>query len=302
MRTQIVSVSGGLSSFEALRRTLETHGKANTIAVFADVKGYADKHHWSPLPAIEPLLHERFGGESRDTYRFLWQMAEALDMPITRLEDGRTVFNLYAEKRAFRLSVGTFWYAPCSEALKRFLIADWIQNNFQPGTFDLVLGMKWDEAHRTDKARVWWSKRLGYAVNVYSPLADKPYVENCDLSVIARRAGIEVSDSYALGFKNDNCSGACVHAGQGQFAQLYHARPGVYHYWKWQERNLQSLWGKRVTILKDERGGETTPMSLAEFEPRILAGDYRALDMGGCGCFTNALIADFLAQAEVIPQ
>ena len=34
----IVNVSGGLTSFEALRRTIERHGKDSTVAVFADTK------------------------------------------------------------------------------------------------------------------------------------------------------------------------------------------------------------------------------------------------------------------------
>ena len=34
----IVNVSGGLTSFEALRRTIEPHGKENTHAYFADTK------------------------------------------------------------------------------------------------------------------------------------------------------------------------------------------------------------------------------------------------------------------------
>ncbi len=295
----IVSVSGGLSSFEALRRVIAHRGRENVIAVFADVKGYASNHHWSPVPAIEPMLHERFGGESADTYRFLWEMSYALDMPIERLEDGRTIFNLFASKRAFRLKAGAFWYAPCSEALKRHTIADWIEANFAPGEYEIALGMKWDEAHRTEKAQVWWAKRLGWEVRVFSPLADKPFVESCDISVTARRVGITTPDAYGEGFANNNCSGGCVHAGQGQFASLYQLRNGVFHSWAWQEHNLNRYWGKRATILKDDRGGVASSMSLDEFIPRIETGDYRQLDLGGCGCFTNAMIGDFLTQAEV---
>ncbi len=295
----IVSVSGGLSSFEALRRTIEQRGKENVIAVFADVKGRGDNHYWSPAPSIEPLLHERFGGESRDTYRFLWQMSYALDMPIERLEDGRTVFNVFADKRAFRLFVNGLFYAPCSEILKRFIISKWIEANLQPGEYEIALGMKWDEAQRTDKSQHWWRKRLGWDVRVYSPLAERPYVESCDISVQARRLGLDVSSSYDAGFEHDNCSGGCVNAGQGHYANLYEVRELVYLYWAWQEYHLNRYWGKTATILKSERGGKTTPMTLYEFIPRIKAGDYRRMDIGGCGCFSNALIAELLSQAEL---
>ena len=63
----IVSVSGGLSSYEALRRVVASRGRQNVVAVFADVKGDGATHApFSPAPAIEPLLHERYGGEARD--------------------------------------------------------------------------------------------------------------------------------------------------------------------------------------------------------------------------------------------
>lgn len=296
----IVSVSGGLSSFEALRRLIEQRGRENIVAVFADVKGRGENHYWSPVPAIEPLLQERFGGETRDTYRFLWQMSYSLDMPIERLEDGRDVFNLFMEKRAFRLFVAGRFYMPCSEALKRFVISNWIAEHFAAGEYEIALGMKWDEQHRIEAAQHWWSQRMGYEVRVFSPLAEAPYVESCDVSATVRQMGLDVPQSYGEGFEHNNCNRACANAGQGHFANLYEVAPEVYHYWAWQERWITAQWGKKVTILKDERGGETKPMTLYEFIPRIEAGDYRRLDIGGCGCFTSAFSGDLLAQAELV--
>ena len=106
METNIVSVSGGLSSFEALRRTIEKHGRENTVALFADVKGNGYSHFFSKFPHLSFLLHEYYGGESRDLYRFLWQISYELDIPIERIGSDKSIFTVQAEKRAIRLYTG----------------------------------------------------------------------------------------------------------------------------------------------------------------------------------------------------
>ena len=63
----IVNVSGGLTSFEALRRTIERHGKENTHAIFADTSI-----------------------EDEDLYRFLDDQERYFDITIERVKDGRT--------------------------------------------------------------------------------------------------------------------------------------------------------------------------------------------------------------------
>lgn len=295
----IVSVSGGLASAEVLRRVIEQRGRKNTVAVFADVKGTGASHFFSAAPAVDALLHERYGGESHDTYRFLWELSHALDIPIVRLEGVETIWTTFAQKRAMRLFVGTGFYCPASEQLKRLRIANWLQANFPPGSFDMALGMNWDEQHRLDRAATAWPALLGYPVRVWSPLMDKPYADDCSISLTMRNLGVTLPAAYENGFDHNNCGGGCVHAGQGHFAQLYNTKRDVYLYWAYMERQIQRYLGKGVTILKDERGGFTRPLSLFDFIPRIEVGDYQRLDLGGCGCFTNSAIATFLAQAEI---
>lgn len=297
-RTTIVSVSGGLGSAMALKRVLEQKGKSHTVAVFADVKGTGASHTFS-MPAIDALLHERFGGESRDTYQFLWRLAYALDIPIEHISGDASIWTVFASVRAMRLFTGSVFYCPASELLKRVRIGEWIKQRYAPGTYDLALGMNWDEDHRVQKAVYWWRQYLGWDVEVWSPLAEKPYMDDCSMSLAMHDLGVEIPDAYGEGFDHNNCGGGCVHAGQGHFANLYKNRRDVYLYWAYMERQIQRYLGKDVTILKDERGGETTRLSLYEFIPRIEAGDYRSLDIGGCGCFTNVAVARFLAQAEI---
>lgn len=293
----IVSVSGGLGSFEALRRTIEAHGKENTVAVFSDVKG-SGATHWFSMPAIDALLHERFGGESRDLYRFLWHISDALDIPIERLSGDATIWTQFAKSRAMRVWTGKGFYCPASELLKRERIAQWIEEHYKPGEYTMVLGMAWDEDHRVQKAKMWWSKRMGWDVPIIAPNAEQPYADNMTITAWLRARGIERSSSYDAGFEHDNCNRGCVHAGQGHFALLYNTDNPVYLYWAYMERQIQRYLGKDVTILKDERGGTTNPLSLYDFIPRIEAGDYRKIDMGACGCFTHSLF-DVLEASKV---
>ena len=73
-------------------------------------------------------------------------------------------------------------------------------------------------------------------------------------------------------------------AGQAQFAQLYKIRPSVYDEWERNEEDVRQHIGQNVSILKDRRGGETKPMTLAAFRERIETGDYDHDEWGGCGC------------------
>lgn len=279
----LVSFSGGLGSAEALKRTVDLYGKENVIALFADVKGSGLTHYWS-LPAVDQLLHERYGGETRDLYRFIWQVSAYLDVPVIRLENGSTVFRKFADQKAFRVFSGGMFVHGCSEHLKRGEILKWIQNSgLQAGQYSMVLGFGWDEEHRLKSAQGYWRRKLGWDIEVTAPL----HVDTCETTKWLNQAGIEISRSYNELFEHDNCNGGCIAAGQAHFANLYHKRQEVYLYWAYMESSIQKVIGRNVTILKIERDGIARPLSLYEFIPRILAGDYPKNDWGGCGCFVG---------------
>jgi hypothetical protein len=295
----VLSTSGGMGSGFALKEAIAQEGRENVVAVFADVKGTGASHFWSDLPIIEQLLHERYGGESRDLYRFLWHLSNALDFPIHRIEDGRSIWAAFAQARAFRLNVNKRFFCKASEWLKRETIAQWLEANYQPGTYRMALGMGFWEGHRIANAQAYWRNRLGWDIEVYSPIADKG-IDQCVISDWLNEVGIEPSSAYTRGLPHDNCGGICVQAGQNQFAEVYQHEPERYLYAAWQEMRLRQIVGIDATILKDERGGTAKPMSLYEFEPRILAGDWNKRDLGGaCSCFTTPAMTAFLAQIEV---
>lgn len=306
MQKIIVSVSGGLGSAYALDMCIKKYGRENVVAVFADVKGSGNSHFWSEFPHLETLLHERFGGESRDTYEFLWQLSYALDVPIERLGDDLSIYAVFGLTRSFRLVVGKSFLCKASEWLKRQAMANWIEANFEQGSFRLALGMGLFEGHRVENARHWWSNRLEYEVDVFSPMIElyledkQAYSDTCSYSDWANGIQLPVPKAYGQNYPHNNCGQKCVQAGQNQFAALYEDDFEGYMYMAYQEFNLRRLRGIDATILKMERDGVAFPITLMDFVEHIKTGDYNKRDLGGsCSCFTAPAIAAILGRAPL---
>lgn len=305
MQKIIVSVSGGLGSAYALKMCIEKYGRENVVAVFTDVKGSGYSHFWSDFPHLEYLLHERYGGESRDTYEFLWHLSYALDVPIERLGNDFSIYTVFGLTRSFRLMVGKSFLCKASEWLKREAMANWVEQNFEQGSFRLALGMGIFEGHRVENARHWWSNRLEYDVDVFSPMIEaynesKFYTDTCTYSDWLNSIEIPAPEAYGQNYPHNNCRKFCVQAGQNQFAAAYEDDFEGYMYMAYQESNLRRKRKIDATILKMERDGVVLPITLIEFVEHIKAGTYNKRDLGGsCSCFTAPAIATILGQAPL---
>jgi 3'-phosphoadenosine 5'-phosphosulfate sulfotransferase (PAPS reductase)/FAD synthetase len=257
----IVNVSGGLTSFEALRRTLEKHGKDNTHAVFADT-----------------LI------EDEDLYRFLDDQERYFDIKIERIADGRTPWQVMKDSRCIKLP--RIDMAPCSKALKRQAIDRAVNARYAEGEYTRVFGMDWTEMHRID--------RLTAALDpepVWFPLIEKPFVDKCQIAAFLEAIGIKVPRLYSLGFTHNNCGGGCVKAGQAHWARLWQTMPERYLLWEAKEQEIREHLGKDVTILRMHRNKQFHKVTLKEFRERLESGDtqYDKDDWGGCGCFIASL-------------
>lgn len=327
----IVSVSGGLGSAEALKRTIETYGKDNVIAVFADVKGDGSMP-WLGMPTITTLLNERFGGESRDTYRFIWQLSHALDIDIIRLEGTKTIWDAFIDAKAITPMTGV---CPASEQLKRERIAQWIeQQGYQPGQYAMVLGMGWDEEHRTKSSAAYWFKRMGWPVPVIAPNAKQAfyaYIPSSGRAIFTTyptdfkymyatkevtalwctELGCEIASAYKDGMDHDNCGKKCVLAGLSQYAIVYDIDREGYLWVAWMEWNVQRYLGKPYTILRNQRkDSAVVALSLYLFadsdtveaqlmnRPNIHLGNFNKMATGACTCFTDIdLLRDYVYRA-----
>lgn len=256
----IVNCSGGLTSFEALRRTLEAYGKANTHAYFADTQQ-----------------------EDEDLHRFLRDQERYFGIEIERVVDGRTIWEVWKERRCITLRLPTgSEVAPCALLLKREALDKVITARYRPGAYTRVFGYEWYEIDRMSRLEQDIAPEL-----TWFPLAEKPYVDKCHIAKFLESIGIAVPRLYRLGFEHNNCGGGCVKAGQAHWAHLYYTLPERYAFWEAKEEEFRQFLGKDIAILKDRRGGQSKPMTLRAFRLRLEAGDtdYDKDDWGGCGCF-----------------
>ena len=249
----IVSYSGGAASWAAAKLTQERiMGGADTMTLlFADT-----------------LV------EDEDTYRFLEEGAEKLGLPVTRIADGRTPFEVFRDVRF----LGTARVDPCSRILKRELLDRWVSEAAQQGPITQIAGLDWTEVHRFERLR----DRTSHPVR--APLIEFE-IDKADVHGMVAAAGIKQQRLYALGFQHANCGGGCVKAGQSAFAHLFRTMPERFEMWEREEEALRKQLGD-VAILRDRRGGTSTPLPLRQLRERI---EQQPLlipidEWGGCGC------------------
>jgi hypothetical protein len=253
----VIMFSGGIGSWGAARRVRERHPDAPITLLFADT-----------------LI------EDPDLYRFLDEAAEDVGGDLIRIAEGRTPWEVFRDVRF----LGNSRVDPCSRILKREVCDQWMDANADRATTTIYLGIDWTEDHRLTGVQGRMGK-LGWP-RIEAPLCDEPYVLKARLMDDLRERGIEPPRLYALGFPHNNCGGFCIKAGHAHFDLLRRALPDVYEASEAQEESLRDLLGD-VSVLKDRRGGESTPMSLREFRERMEAGGLQLdlFDWGGCGCF-----------------
>lgn len=278
----IVNVSSGLASAEALERTIARVGKEYTIGVFADVKGRSTHEH---------------AGEDVDNYRFLADIERWFGLEIVRIVEGRDIWQAMVDARAITLPVGKSKVARCSIDLKRKPIDQWVTTRYTPDTCVLVSGLDWAEPHRIAD---FTAAKAPY--RCWFPLNERPYMDKCHIADKWQARDIQPPALYAFGFSHANCGGFCVKAGQAHFALLYRTNKARYLYHAEKESEFRREINPAVTILRDRRGGTSTPLTLYEFADRLERGDaYDRDEWGGCGCFApirQERMDDLLLEAE----
>jgi len=139
--------SGGAASWMAARRVVEWHGTTDLTLLFTDTMT-----------------------EDEDLYRFLDEASANVGVPVTRLSDGRDIWQVFKDSRF----LGNTRADPCSRILKRDLSRRWIEEHCDPATTVIYLGMDWTEIHRLDRARIAW-----HPWRVEGPLTEPPRPERC---------------------------------------------------------------------------------------------------------------------------
>lgn len=252
---RVVLYSGGVGSFCAALGVREEHGTEDLILLFTDTRI-----------------------EDEDTYRFLRDGAAVLGGRLVEISDGRTPWEVFRDVRM----LGNSRVDPCSKLLKRDLGRRWLKEHQDPASAVIYVGVDWMEEHRFDRMRERW---LPWRIE--APLVQPPYLNKEQMHQVAEAMGLPRQRLYRMGAGHANCGGGCVKMGIGGFARLLRSFPARYLEWEREESRLREVLGD-VAILRDRRGGQTTPLPLSQLRERLSEGEECDLfEIGGCGCMVD---------------
>lgn len=252
----VVMFSSGAGSWAAARRYVDQHPSEDVTLLFADTRI-----------------------EDEDNYRFLHEAAADIDRELVIVADGRTPWDVFNDEHM----IGNNRVAICSRRLKQEPARKWLEANTDDAT-TVVVGIDWSEDHRLPAVQ------RGYAPRpVVAPLCEAPFIDKAAILADLRSRGIEPPRLYAEGFAHANCGGACVRAGQGQWAHLLKARPETFAEWERNEWDFRERFGFDVAILRDRRNNQTRPLLLSTLRERVenTPEQIDMFDIGGCGCFVD---------------
>lgn len=223
--------------------------------------------------------------EHPDTWRLMDSMSEKLGIEITYVayhpetkwqfvakEDRgnkdklHTPFDIFMQKGF----IGSPRNDPCSSLLKRETIYQYIISKYTPLNCIIAVGIHADEFDRSVAIREnWQNKRF----KTTFPIIDLPRTPEEDQSRLLQEwYGVSI-DLYEKGFEHNNCAGACVKAGQSQWARLWYYYPDVYNEWERLEQEWNDTWSSirgRRTILRITNAGKTRYISLKEFRQEVI--------------------------------
>jgi hypothetical protein len=239
VRRHVVQFSGGIGSFAVAVRVARKYGTRNLTLLIADT-----------------------GIEDDDLWRFADDTSRLLGVPLTKVADGRTPWEVFRDVRF----LGNDRLAPCTRLLKQVPCRRWMDEHADPADTLVYVGIEntpRDRARIPAIARNWkpWVTRF--------PLCGKwePIRTKEQLLEEARALGVTPPRMYELGFAHNNCGGTCVRAGQRQWRHLLQVLPERYAYAEEQEEELRKLLGD-VSILRARRGGESRPLPLSLLRER----------------------------------
>lgn len=238
----IISVGGGLSStMELPRRVLDHADKSDCRFIMA-----------------------RLPNEDPDVWRLCEAVSADLGITIEYIGLDKSPWDIFWEEHM----IGNSRIDPCSRRLKREVLAGWMKANCDPTNTILHLGITYHEIDRMIAVRANWH-RQGWQVD--APLADDPWLTRERMMDACQERYGFIPRLYRWQFSHNNCGGACIKAGQAEWARLLWHLPDVYAWWEGEETRFRAAHGKDVSILRDRRGGTTKPLPLSVFREQMEA-------------------------------
>ncbi|MCX4564321.1 hypothetical protein OHA02_50340 [Streptomyces phaeochromogenes] len=185
VRQHVVQFSGGIGSFAVAVRVARKYGTRSLTLLIADT-----------------------GIEDDDLWRFADDTSRLLGVPLTKVADGRTPWEVFRDVRF----LGNDRLAPCTRLLKQVPCREWMEQHADPADTLVYVGIentKRDRARIPAIARNWkpWGTRF--------PLCGKREPDRTKEELLdeARALGIAPPRMYELGFAHNNCGArACARA------------------------------------------------------------------------------------------
>ncbi len=243
MRRIIVGFSGGVTSAWCAGWALRNFPREEVVLLFHDTKE-----------------------EDQDTYRFLHEMASALNHPITEQSDGRSVTELFYDEGMIANNRVAF----CSRILKADQSEKYINKLRTAGVDDIikVIGFSADEETRVQR-QVGISMKLGYQVRF--PLIEESVSKQQAADWVNCEMGIAVPRMYAWS-DHANCVG-CVRGGKAYWLAVKENRPDVFEQRKALELEFGARINNRYSLIQIEQEGLLRPVGRRE-----------AIEIGPCEC------------------
>lgn len=263
----LVNVSGGAGSAVALFRVIDRYGRENVSASLADTNS-----------------------EHPDLYRFVDDLEAAAGVPIVRLNDGRTIWDVFLKELAFtnKQSGGCLaaWH------LKKLPLEAHAATIGTPATVTIHIGFSIDEDDRIARLR---ANRGQWTYDF--PLTWPRAMLRCDVMDELARRGIKECSVYSDGYPHSNClRWNCIKSGIGQWlGVLKDNRAGYLEAEGFEQQVIagQIAKGRKPrTILRDRIGGATQDLSLRQLREEADAGIKRQVPAwreSSCSCFGELL-------------
>jgi len=196
-----VNVSGGSGSALAWLRCIQWYGRERVQPVFADTNSEHD-----------------------DLYRFLEDCEEKFEQKLTRLNDGRNIWDVFHQTGIMRIAKANN-ACKASIELKQKPLDKFFKES---GADAIAVGMEFLEAERMRDF-----ERHRDPVKVLFPLAARPRLSECEIHEELKRFGIKPCVVYDEGQRHNNCRKyGCILAGVNQWAADVNLNPVGFDYVK----------------------------------------------------------------------
>jgi hypothetical protein len=246
-RRVVVGFSGGVTSAWCAGWALRTYPREEVVLLFHDTKE-----------------------EHPDTYRFLREMAAALDMPITERSDGRSVTEVFHDEGF----LGNNQNAMCSRILKMEQGDKYFEELRSQGVTEIVkvLGFSAREVERVQRGH---ARALKYGYTLRLPIVEEKVTKQATADWCAAM-GVRPSAMYEWA-DHANCVG-CVKGGRAYFLAVREHHPDVFE----QRAALEEEFGHPII-----RGGDRERVTLRELAACGLkrpVGLRERIEIGPCEC------------------